>query len=109
MHFGGHNHGNSHDHHQHGAPTMQTIPAEDHNPHPHMHHSANDVKISPAAAAWFAKLDTTRQREIENMAQRQNTTLAAFLNGLCITPAQPVQPAAPKIAGSGYKAGMRIQ
>ena len=95
MHFNGHDHhGGAHEHMPHGTPAEQSAPM--HNHHDHMQHGANDAQVNPTAAAWFAKLDSTRQRELEDMARAQNSTMAEFLNSLCITPAQKP---APRTAG----------
>lgn len=102
MHFNGHDHhGGAHDHMQHGTPTEQTAPMHNHHDHGHMQHGKSDAQITPAAAAWFARQDSTRQRELEDMARAQNSTMAEFLNSLCIT---PVQQAAPKRT-AGMKPG----
>lgn len=95
MHFNGHDHsGSGHDHHQNGAPTEQTVPhRHDH----HGHHGQKGAALSPATAAWFAKLDTTQQRDIETMAKQLDMPLGTYLNGMCITPAP--QQATRKTAG----------
>lgn len=112
MHFNGHDHhGGAHDHMQHGTPTEQTVPANDHkhhhgtHDHSHMQHGGTDAQVTPAAAAWFAKQSPAQQRELENMARLQNSTMAEFLNSLCITPAQAPAQTAPRAVSTGMKPG----
>lgn len=90
MHLNGHDHhggGEHQQHHNHGAPVEQTIPAHPHHDHGHAHH--NSTALPPATAAWFAKLDSTKQRDIQNMAQQLDMSLGEYLGGMCITPARP--------------------
>lgn len=106
MHFGGHEHHGDRHQHPHGAPTEQTVPAPANNHHNHHdhhgHHGQQGALLTPAAAVWFARLDSPRQREIEEMAKQLDMPLGTYLNGMCMTPA-PRQTAS-KMAG-GIKPG----
>jgi len=86
MHFGGHDHGGDHTHPQ-SAPVEQSAPHHHHRQH--SHHGQEEAKLSPAAAAWFAALDSTRRREATEMARQLDMPLATYLSGMCITPRAP--------------------
>lgn len=91
MHLNGHDHhgGEQHQHHNHGAPVEQTTPAHPHHDHSSHGHTQHGQALPPATAAWFAKLDTTQQRNIQNMAQQLDMPLSEYLGSMCITPARP--------------------
>lgn len=98
MHFNGHDHGGDHAHPQ-PAPVEQSAPHHHHPQHgdhgPHGHHGQAAAKLPPAAAAWFAALDSTRRHEVTEMARQLDMPLATYLDGMCITP-----PPAPKKAAA---------
>ncbi len=85
MNIGGHDHHSGHPQNQNPAPHHQHH--DHHGAHgQHGAKTAND-NLSPAAAAFFDKLDSKQQQNLRDNAALLKMSLPEYLNGVCITPA----------------------